>query len=134
MRRRLSMRWRPLWRLRLRLARLRRLRLRWLWLLLVMGTLRRLLKGTHGPQHNKSPSQHCATGRGSTVLACPPYGGQLVFALMLAASQCVISLSIASATRRNHKASCEGRRKWTIHEGRRYSSDYCLRQACKTLA
>jgi hypothetical protein len=23
----------------------------------------------------KSPSQHCAAGQGSTVLACPPNGG-----------------------------------------------------------
>ena len=40
----------PLWRrwpLRLRLARLRWLWLRRLWLLLVMGTLRHLLKGTN---------------------------------------------------------------------------------------
>ena len=46
-RRRLSMRGRlPMWWLRLRLARLRWLWLRRLRLLLVMGTLRHLLKGT----------------------------------------------------------------------------------------
>src|SRR5262249_3858828 len=39
------------------------------------------------PVCDKSPSQHCAAGRGPTVLACPPNGGQLVFLPMLSASQ-----------------------------------------------
>jgi hypothetical protein len=71
--RRLSMRRRLPLRRRMWLARLRRLWLRRLWLLRVMGTLPHLLKGTlrSNPEHNKSPSQHCATGRGSTVLAVP---------------------------------------------------------------
>ena len=71
-RRRLSVRGRlSLWWLRLRLARLRWLWLWRLWLLLVMGTLRHLLTGSH-PKHNKSPSQHHETGGGSTVLASVP--------------------------------------------------------------
>jgi hypothetical protein len=72
-------------RLRWRLRRLRRLWL-WLWLLPFMGRLRHLLKGSN-PKHNKSPSQHCAIGRGPTVLAVPTERGQLVFAPMLSASQ-----------------------------------------------
>ena len=46
------------WPLRLRLARLRWLWLRRLWLLLVMGTLRHLLKGTlrSNPQDDKAPA------------------------------------------------------------------------------
>ena len=86
-RRRLPVRRR--WPLRLRLARLRWLWLRRLWLLLVMGTLPHLLKGTlrSNPEHNKSPSQPCAAGRGPTVLAVPTERGQLVFAPMLSASQ-----------------------------------------------
>jgi hypothetical protein len=80
--RRLSVRRRLPVRRRLRLARLRWLWLRRLWLLLVMGTLRHLLKGTlrSNPEHNKSPSQPCATGRGPTVLAVPTERGQLVLA------------------------------------------------------
>ena len=73
--------------LRLRLASLRRLWLRRLRLLCVMGTLPHLLKGTLRPEHNKSPSQHCATGRGLTVLTVPTERGQLVFTPMLSASQ-----------------------------------------------
>ena len=63
--------------LRLRLATLRRLWLRRLWLLRVLGTLPYLLKGTlrSNPEHNKSPSQYCATGRGPTVLAAPTESG-----------------------------------------------------------
>jgi hypothetical protein len=30
---------------------------------------------TSNPEHNKSPSQHCATGRGPTVLAVPTEPG-----------------------------------------------------------
>ena len=56
-------RWLPV-RRRLRLATLRWLWLWGLWLLLLMGTVPRLLKGTLRPEDNKSPSQHCATGRG----------------------------------------------------------------------
>jgi hypothetical protein len=87
--RRVSMwRWLPV-RRRLRLATLRWLWLWGLWLLLLMGTVPRLLKGTlrSNPEHYKSPSQHCATGRGPTVLAAPTERGQLVFAPMLSASQ-----------------------------------------------
>ena len=60
-----------------RLARLRRLSLRWLRLLLAVGPLPRLLKDTtrSNPMGDKSPSQHCAAGRGSIVLVCPPNGG-----------------------------------------------------------
>jgi hypothetical protein len=78
--RRLSVRRRlPLWPLRLRLARLRWLWLRRLWLLRFMGTLPHLLKGTlrSNPEHNKSPSQYCATGRGPTVLAVPTERGAI---------------------------------------------------------
>jgi hypothetical protein len=42
---------------------------------------------TSNPEHNKSPSQPCATGRGPTVLAVPTERGQLIFAPMLSASQ-----------------------------------------------
>jgi hypothetical protein len=85
--RRVSMwRWLPV-RRRLWLATLRWLWLWGLWLLLLMGTVPRLLKGTLRPEDNKSPSQHCATGRGPTVLAVPTERGQLVFAPMLSASQ-----------------------------------------------
>ena len=85
--RRLSVRRRLPVRRRLRLAWLRRLWLRRLWLLRVLGTLPHLLKGTlrSNPEHNKSPSQHCATGRGPTVLAVPTERGQLVFVPMLSA-------------------------------------------------
>ena len=68
-------RWLPV-RRRLRLATLRWLWLWGLWLLLLMGTVPRLLKGTLRPEDNKSPSQHCATGRGP-VLAVPTERGQL---------------------------------------------------------
>jgi hypothetical protein len=72
----------------LRLARLQRLWLRRLRLLLSLGTLRHLLKvKLADPEHNKSPSQHCETGRGSTVLAVPTESGQILFVPMLSASQ-----------------------------------------------
>jgi hypothetical protein len=61
---------------RVRLAPLRRLWLRWLWLLLPMGPLQHLLTAhSLNPEHNKSPSQHCETGRGPTVLAVPTERG-----------------------------------------------------------
>jgi hypothetical protein len=46
-------------------------------------------KGTpcSNPEHNRNPSQHCATGWGPTVLAMPTERGPLVFAPMLSASQ-----------------------------------------------
>jgi hypothetical protein len=79
-------------------------RLRWLWLrrlrlLLLMGTLPHLLKGTLrlNPEHNKSPSQHCAAGRGPTVLAVPTEQGQILFAPTLSESIAEHGMSGAGA-------------------------------------